>query len=198
MKRLFVTRQSVQRCKARIPNSKELVAGASCWVSNNHYDVYEIPKVGHEFEIEGEFIFLAHNTDFDYWLFGAMEYRINKSRSISERTLFDTAEFLPFGSYDVITDGRNTSIKKKTTTITTNYGYSAKDLKGTFDHIGSRKRAYKTSPSKLLGKLLGITSNTKALKGGEKVKVYKKQGMRQYSNKPNNHKKINKKRTKKF
>lgn len=141
--------------------------------------------VGNEFKIEGDFLYLAHNTDFDYWLFGSMEYRIDRNRTRTENILVDRAEFLPFGSYDIITDGGSTCIRKKTTGFNSNYGFSGKELKGTFDYVGARKRAYRTTSSKLIGQVIGINSNIKSIKGGDKVKVYKKKpSHRKFSNNP--------------
>ena len=142
-------------------------ASRSCWVMDNHYDFYEIPKTGNEKNIEGKFLFLAHNTDFDYWIFGQMEYRINKFSS----SFSDNAEFLPYGTYDVTIDGNKHLIQKKRLGRNTDYGF--KNPNGIFDALGARKKAYNTSASKLLGKSAGIKQNMHSLKGGDAVKVYK-------------------------
>lgn len=145
--------------------------GNSCWVSDNHYDMYEIPLKGKEFQFEGKYYFLAHNTDFDYWVFGLMEYTIDTARTKLIKSLVDKAEFLPYGTYDIIVNGKQRAIKKKTTGNNTNYGlYRQNTL---FDNLGSRKKAYNTTSSKIVGKICGIKQNITSLKGGDAVKIYK-------------------------
>lgn len=120
-----------------------------------------------------------------------MEYKIDRKMSSNKMCVVDYAEFLPYGSYDIGVEGGKHIIRKKT--LGRNTYFSSLDPVGSFDKLSSRKRAYKTSTARILGKMIGIQSNTKSIKGGEKVKVYKKQGMRQHSNKPS-HRKVNRKR----
>lgn len=166
----------------------------SCWVLENHYDVYEAPIYGNEYKVEGKYFFGAHNTDYDYWIFGLMEYRIDKKMSASKMTVVDKAEFLPYGSYDIGVEHGKHIIRKKT--LGKNTYFSSIDLVGTFDKLSSRKRAYKTSTARILGRMIGIKSDVTTVKGGEKVKVYnknkKKPSNRKFSNKPKNYSHSNK------
>ena len=80
--------------------NSSLKEGHLCWVSDNSYDVYEIPKIGKEYKIEGEYYILVHNTDFDYWIFGKkMTYTINRNETKKTRSLVDRVKFLPYGRY---------------------------------------------------------------------------------------------------
>ena len=140
-------------------------------MADNYYDFYEIPKKGNEFKPEGQFLFLAHNTSFDYWIFGQMEYSINHGETSRTATLVDSAEFLPYGTYDVVVNGNTHTIQKKRLGKNTDYGFLRPD--GLFDALGVRKKAYRTSASKLLGKITGINQKIDTLKGGDEVKIYK-------------------------
>lgn len=46
--------------------------GRSAWVNDNMYDVFEAPAIYNlgDYKFTGDFLYLAHNVDFDYWLFG--------------------------------------------------------------------------------------------------------------------------------
>lgn len=148
------------------------IIGRSSWVADNYYDFYEIPLKGNEFKIVGDFIFLAHNIHFDYWIFGEMKYSIDESETKRTMSLVDNASFIPFGTYDVIVNKNEHSIQKKRLGRNTDYGFLKPN--GLFDTLGIRKKAYKTSASKLIGSLTGINQNIGSLKGEEEVKIYKK------------------------
>lgn len=146
--------------------------GRSCWVSDNSYDVYEIPKVGRERNIEGEYYILVHNTDFDYWIFGKMTYTINRNETKRQSKLIDRVKFLPYGRYQIISTERGFNITRTTKGKDCEFGFH--NPKGWFDTIGARKRAYGTSGAKLVGNIIGRTQNIKSVKGGDAVKIYKK------------------------
>lgn len=146
--------------------------GRSCWVSDNSYDVYEIPKIGKEYKVEGEYYILVHNTDFDYWIFGKMTYSINRNETKRQGRLVDRVKFLPYGRYQVISTGRDFNITRTTKGKDCEFGFH--HPKGSFDTIGARKRAYRTSGAKLVGSIIGRNQDMKTVKGGDAVKIYKK------------------------
>lgn len=43
--------------------------GYSCFMEDNFYEMYEVPKKKDAKKPYGEYIFLAHNVAFNYWLF---------------------------------------------------------------------------------------------------------------------------------
>ena len=100
-----------------------------------------------------------------------MEYKINHSQTKSTLSLTDSAEFLPYGTYDVTINGNTHAVQKKRLGKNTDYGFLKPD--GLFDALGARKKAYRTSASKLIGKITGINQNIGSLKGKEEVKIYK-------------------------
>lgn len=146
--------------------------GYSCFVYDNRYDFFEIPKYSNQKPYAGEYMFIAHNTDFDYWVFGEMKYTIRDNFESTVR-LNDRATFVPYGKYNVIVDGRRHSITKTEYGKNVNYGGNQKRNQR-FDKLGNRLRAYGTSIQKLLNK----RHNTKGIKGGDAVKIYKKRSKR--------------------
>lgn len=134
--------------------------GGSCFVGNNEYDVFEIPYKDNIKNINGKYLFAIHNTSFDYWIYGRMTVKNNIS-------------FEPYGFYDVAINKNQVVVTKKLQNIDTAIGelnYNG----GSFDNLGARQRAYNIKPSDVVGKQNGIKNNSKTLKGGEKVKIYKK------------------------
>lgn len=144
----------------------------SCWVDDNHYDYFEVPAVKNTKNYEGEYLFLAHNTDFDYWLFGDMEYTINQKSTKKAGYVVDNIVYNPCGKYDItITDKATNPIK---TEKGRNCTFGGKSTKGKFDQMGTRKKAYHTSSGEIVAKSEGKTHNSSGLEGGETVKIYKK------------------------
>lgn len=71
----------------------------SCWVSNNNYEMYEIPAKNNsgKYPFIGKFLFLSHNVNFDYWIFGDM-----KAELISEHSdVLENYKINPFGRYTI-------------------------------------------------------------------------------------------------
>lgn len=145
-----------------------VVDGCSCFVADNRYDFFEIPKYSNNPKYTGEYKFLAHNTSFDYWIFGDMKYTIRDNFETTA-TLNDRANFTPYGAYNVVLADGEYSITKTEYGKNVIYGGN-KPVKHRFDRIGNRLKAYGTS----VGKILNKKHNPKTIKGGNVVEIYKK------------------------
>lgn len=118
--------------------------------------------------IKGKFLFLAHNTDFDYWVLSEFQYNILSVKN----KIQDTAIFDPYGIYSIITNGNQHKVVKKVAGPNIDYGYTT--FESSFDAIGNRLKAYGKSQTGIIGKNNGIQQNLDSLKGGSAVVIYKK------------------------
>lgn len=147
--------------------------GMSCWVDDNTYDVYEIPAYSNTSKMCGEFLYLAHNVSFDYWLFGEMTYRINRGKTAANKTLYETAYYIPYGAYTLYDENNITTIKKTVTGKHLTYGGYVGRNNYSFDHLGRRKAAYNTSHKKEVNSITGRAPKVNVNKK-KAVKIYKK------------------------
>lgn len=152
--------------------------GNSCFVYDNEYDMFEVPAKSYDvsinkFSYTGDYLFLAHDKSFDYWLFGKMSYEVDLDSTATQQALIDQASFAAYGQYKVtFTDIHDFSFVKETAGPDCNFGGSK--FKGKFDKMGSRKKAYHTSTGQVVAGASGKNHNINGLKGGNKVRVYKK------------------------
>lgn len=152
----------------------------SCFVGDNKYDIYEVPSKSSSSDksllpIEGEKLCFAYNENYKYWLFTDMEYYIDNDAVKNTLAFSDSASFSPYGVYfvDTTLDG-SFKISKKYSGVNCDFGTIGSKRATTFDSIGSRKSAYKTSENKIVNHILGIKSKKNAIIGKQKTKVYKK------------------------
>lgn len=138
------------------PNKKT----RACFVHDNQYDMFEIPKNTNVRVPHGDYYFIAHNRTFDYWVFGELKVGGN------------IVYYDPYGFYHVAVDGENVSITKVISGDDCSYGEN--DVSRTFDNLYVRRRAYGQKASDVYAKKRGVSNDMNTLKGGEKVKIYKK------------------------
>lgn len=144
--------------------------GYSCWVPNNSYDIFEIPKVTNSRNYYGEYFYIAHNKSYDYWTIGKMKvssYRDNAYR-------YDCVNYDPFGVYDVSTNGYKNAIRKTIVGKSVDLGGTSGRTTHSFDPIGTRKRAYGVKAGNLIAKEMRVGKTAKNIKGEERVPIYKK------------------------
>ena len=151
----------------------QTVGGMSCWVSDNSYDVYEVPSYTNTTKMCGDFLFLAHNTSFDYWLFGEMTYRISTAKTASNKVLYETAYYVPYGTYTVFDEYELLTVKKTVVGKHVTYGGHYGDKKFSFDHLDRRRRAYGSSAKKETQKILGRYEK-KSSNSKNPVKIFNK------------------------
>ena len=149
----------------------------SCWVSNNHYEFYEIPMKSNEpNSLYGNFMFFAYNKDFDYHLFGEMTVTLNKQSSIKVKQIIETVKFNNYGRYK-ITFSDSANILKTDIGSRFTPGTFSSDHTFGFDSFSERKKAYTTDTHKILSSLdkdFAKHTNQNKVNGTKPVKIYKK------------------------
>jgi len=134
-------------------------------VSNNKYEIFEAPLKSQNDGFNGDFLCIARNRDFDYWLFYKMTYNFNGTDS----KFLDSVKYISYGTYIVSMDRNLVSCYKTATSKESNYGFS--NPNGHFDAIGVRKKAYNTSEASIRS---GNNYHQNLFSGGKIVKIYKK------------------------
>lgn len=149
----------------------------SCWVGSNHYDIFEVPANynSNKYKLIGDFLCLAYNTDFDYWIMADMTYKINFQNTNAYGKVDDYVSYAPYGSYDILTASSNkaSAISKKENGFYVTYGGKGDPKSEYFDNLGSRKKAYGYSGSELLGASYGISYNKYDVTDYKPVEIYK-------------------------
>jgi hypothetical protein len=163
--------------------SYNIQGGNSCWVLDNKYDIFEVPsnwnKKGSPY---GEFLFLAYNKSFQYYLFGYMKVELDKQASISRRYIVEDVYFKSHGKFDIIFEKYDNHITKVEYGSKFDPGVSSNEHTFDFDSFNTRKMAYHTDKYKILSSIdpsFRGTGDRYKVTGKQAVKVYKK-------NKPNN------------
>lgn len=123
-------------------------------------------------DLYGEFLYLTHNTSFDYWIFGEMSYKIDYGKTNYNKTLYETVSFRPFGAYSVYDENDIISIKKTVSGRYLTYGGKLGDKNMSFDPIGTRKKAYSTSSKRETQKIIKKDHNSNT-NNQNSVKIYK-------------------------
>lgn len=150
--------------------------GFSCWVLDNLYEVYEVPSKTNNESMYGQYLLFAHNTNYDYYIFGKMRVSLNKDESINRKRLVENVHFHNFGRYEV-TFGPNNVVRKKDNGNSFNPGSKSSSHNFGFDSFNERKKAYNTSVYKILSsfdKDFAKHANQDRLNGKEATKIYKK------------------------
>jgi len=150
----------------------------SCWVSDNQYEIFEVPAKNNfnKYNFCGSFLFLAHDIDYDYWLFGTLKDTINYSETKKKKDLVENVSYYVYGKYQ-ISIGQNSSshiINKKLSGKLVNYGatYCEDPM---FDNFGTRKLAFsKKSNSQVLSEIIGNQGSNKNIVDSTAVKKYTK------------------------
>ena len=146
----------------------------SIWVGDNDYEMYEFPKKSNsshgDSSFLGDFVFLSHDTDYDYWVFGTMRasqsnYDFSHSLNYTANTTQYTVN--PLGTYTILYGKGENIIKKECNGYDSMYGELAGRYK-IFDSFGARKKAY-TGKAKS-----GNTGKKPIAESSNEVKVYKK------------------------
>jgi hypothetical protein len=149
--------------------------GYSCWVGDNKYEIYEVPskrnKIGSPY---GDFLYLAYNKSFDYYLFGKLEVSLNASASRASKQINETVHYKNHGKYDIIFQQGENHIKKIEYGSDFDPGRQSSEESANFDSYNSRKQAYRTSKHKILADLGVSNINANKISGNDAVKIYNK------------------------
>lgn len=150
----------------------------SCFVENNHYNVIEVPVYGKENKHTGKFLFLAQNTDFNYYIFGFLNVSIDYKKTKETGKLNERVNFTILGKYTSSVSNENKiEVFKELSGAKMIYSTSAPTEKY-FDSFGNRKSAFKVDAIQLAAKICGKTVKTDPFIGTENVKIYKKKNNR--------------------
>ena len=126
----------------------------SCFVFDNFYEFFEIPKRSNLYKASGEFLFLAHNISFDYWIFGKMSHSLDFKKTKIQNNFSEKVRYTVFGHYNLLLNEK-TTISVNKIVFGKNVIYGGKNSnKNNFDFLGNRKGAYGTTNSKLLNEVL--------------------------------------------
>jgi len=161
--------------------------GYSCWVGDNRYEVFEVPaKSNRENSPYGEFIYLAYNKSFQYYLFGKMQVELDVSTSKSNRFVNEDVYFRNYGKYSIVfgTRANDNSINKDEYGSKFDPGSHSSEHNFDFDTYNSRKIAYKTNKYKILESIGVRGLDSGKIVGSDVVKVYNKDKKPFNSNKP--------------
>lgn len=151
-------------------------ADKSGWVSDNRYDVFEAPyhqNPKNEYAFTGDFLYLAHNLDFDYWIFGKSKDEVVYTTSPSKYSEIFTYSLI--GRYEITFGNKPTNnyIKKVSNKHTLSLGNKTGSFKN-FDELCTRKCAFeRKSKDEVIKDLQKSRSKIEAV-GSEPVKIYKK------------------------
>lgn len=74
----------------------------SCFVSNNTYDIFEIASKGNSQKNFGEYLFVAHNKNFNYWLFGKISDKLNVRKTKEQNRVIENVIIDCFGYYEIV------------------------------------------------------------------------------------------------
>lgn len=155
-----------------------IIDNCSCFVNNNYYEVYEIPKKTNKKGLIGEFLVFVRNVSFDYYILLHLNYRINYNRSKAQDKLCDIVKYHCYGKYSILAD--NQTIIKDLPGSKVDYGGNL-PLKHNYDSRDMRKLSYKTTSAKLYNQLFHINMDNY-----HKIKTDGKPNYRRMNRKSNN------------
>jgi len=178
--------------------SYNINGGGSCWVKDNHYDIFEVPSKSNKPKWPyGEFIFLAYNRSFKYYLFGKISINLNKSETIRTRYVSESIHVKNHGKFDIIFEKYDNHITKVEYGSEFDPGVQSSEHNFDFDSYNTRKKAYRTDRYKIIKAIdpsFKGTSDPNKISGKDKVKVFNKNRSTNNAPKKNNRQQSNKNR----
>lgn len=119
----------------------------SCWVSNNHYEMYEIPALSNaKNSLDGNYLFLTHDLDFNYWIFGKMN-TYTSSNDSKVGVFYDV-----YGEYKISDNNKQLKVVKTVNGPDIRDGRS-RSQGSYFDDLESRRKAYNSSSESLVARV---------------------------------------------
>ena len=111
----------------------------SCFVADNDYEIYECPNFRNKEKGIGNFLMIAHNTSFNYWMMIIMDYKVTvKNNKTYVKVIYDTKFNAGYISYK---DDSNIRIQSFDHPRALNLG--ANHFDHYFDIEFNREEAYK-------------------------------------------------------
>jgi hypothetical protein len=139
--------------------------------------MFEVPfksnKTGSPY---GNILYLAHNTSFQYYLFGTFEVLLDEYKTRTIKQISENMYFRNFGKYDITfgTNANDNYIHKSHYGSEFDPGVQSSEHTFDFDTYNSRKIAYKIDKYKILVSLGIINLNYNKIVGSQTVKIYNK------------------------
>jgi hypothetical protein len=147
----------------------------SIWVFGNEYEIYEVPaKRNIKGWPYGDFLYIAYNTSFQYYMFGKMKVSLDKTRSVKTGTIVEDVHYEPYGKLTITFTKDKNLIHKEEFGYEFTPGVISSDHSFNFDKFNGRKLAYRWPTHKLL-KEIGVNGVLqKKITGDTKVEKFKK------------------------
>ena len=147
----------------------------SIWVFENRYEIYEVPaKRNVKGWPYGDFLYIAYNTSYDYYMFGKMKVSLDKQRSLQTGNLVEDVHYEPYGKLSIVFTNSKNMITKDEFGYNFTPGVISSDHSFVFDQYNGRKLAYRWPKHKIL-KEIGVKEVIKEkITGLKKVKKFKK------------------------
>ena len=144
------------------------MVGNSCWANDNKYEIYEIPKKTNKsaYRFTGDFIVLAKNTSFDYWVLATLKITLDSNFN-------EKAFYRPYGQYTVATSGKDFVVRKNIMGRKVVFGGTSM-ISEIYDAYNTRKKVYGFKSENMLSFKNDFKHTPGNLSGGDKVKIYKK------------------------
>jgi hypothetical protein len=141
--------------------------GYSCWANDNNYEIFEVPKRTNNsaYKFTGDFLVLAKNTSFDYWILTKLRVTVNSSME-------ESAYYIPYGQYTVATNGKDSVIRKNIQGRDVIFGGNSY-ISATFDVVSTRKKVYNFKSQNMIAYKNNFKNTPKNISGGDVVKIYK-------------------------
>lgn len=147
--------------------------GRSPWVNDNYYEMFEAPALSNlDSGPYGDFLFLAHNVSFDFYIFGTMRVGLDVQASKSQGRPIEVVSFRVTGKYTFIYINGDANITKNEMGRDFDPGNPSSSVGNPFDSYNTRKLIYKTNNHKIM-KSLGVNVNEYNTVDKDPVKIYK-------------------------
>lgn len=152
------------------------MVGNSCWANDNKYEIYEIPKKTNKsaYRFTGDFIVLAKNTSFDYWVLATLKLTLDSNFN-------EKAFYRPYGQYTVATSGKDFVVRKNIMGRNVIFGGTSM-ISEIYDAYNTRKKVYGFNSEKMLSFKNNFRHTPGNVSGGDKVKIYKKKKVKKSEN----------------
>lgn len=138
-----------------------------CFVWDNDYEIYECPCKTNKLQDVGEFLMIAHNTDFDYWMVVILYYNLKTKQNKSYVNVTYDPKYIGYVMYKskdhiIIQDFKHPHALELGLNLTEYY----------FDHCMFRAGAYNTTPQQ--HSIKNTKNENYKLETANKVIIFKK------------------------
>ena len=137
-----------------------------CFVWDNDYEIYECPRTTNKLPDIGEFLMIAHNTDFDYWMVVILNYNLETKQNKSYVNVTYNPKYIGYVMYK---SKENIIVQDFMHPHALELGVNRTEYH--FDHCMYRAGAYNITPQQ--HSLKNVKNENYKLDTSEKVVVFK-------------------------